>query len=69
MRHSNPATTEIYLHNNTDRQQAELAQRLYDFYHSTDEKNKSQTEIGNLLQTMTTEQLEQIVKFMKTLEE
>lgn len=34
MRHANPATTEIYLHNNTDAQEAEIARRLYDYYHS-----------------------------------
>lgn len=33
MRHSNPSTTEIYLHNDTGRQEAELAQQLYNFYH------------------------------------
>lgn len=34
MRHSNPATTEIYLHNNTERQEAALAAQLYAYYHS-----------------------------------
>lgn len=34
MRHSNPATTEIYLHNDTERQEASIAQQLYDLYHS-----------------------------------
>lgn len=34
MRHSNPATTEIYLHTNTEKQDAEIAQRLYNLYHS-----------------------------------
>lgn len=33
MRHSNPATTEIYLHNNTERQEATIAQQLYNLYH------------------------------------
>lgn len=33
MRHSNPQTTEIYLHVETDQQDAEIAQRLYDLYH------------------------------------
>ncbi len=35
MRHSNPATTEIYLHNDTDRQEAQIARQLYDYYHGT----------------------------------
>ena len=35
MRHSNPATTEIYLHNDTERQEATIAQQLYNLYHGT----------------------------------
>ena len=35
MRHSNPATTELYLHNDADqRQEAQTAQRLYDLFHT-----------------------------------
>lgn len=34
MRHASPATTEIYLHRNTEQQEAEIAQRLYNRYHS-----------------------------------
>lgn len=34
MRHQNPATTEIYLHNDTERQEEDIAQRLFAFYHS-----------------------------------
>lgn len=34
MRHSNPATTEIYLHNDTEKQEAGIAQRLYNLYHT-----------------------------------
>lgn len=34
MRHVNPATTEIYLHNNTQAQETEIAQQLYNYYHS-----------------------------------
>ena len=39
MRHSNPATTEIYLHNDTERQEAAIAQQLYDFYHNRQQVN------------------------------
>lgn len=35
MRHANPATTEIYLHNDTERQEAETARELYRLYHAT----------------------------------
>lgn len=33
MRHSNPSTTEIYLHINTEAQDAKIAQQLYNHYH------------------------------------
>jgi integrase/recombinase XerC len=34
MRHSNPGTTEIYLHNNTDKQESKLAIDLFNYYHA-----------------------------------
>ena len=34
MRHANPATTEIYLHNQTDDEQANLAASLFAYYHA-----------------------------------
>lgn len=34
MRHSNPATTEIYLHNNTEAQEAHVAQEVYNVFHA-----------------------------------
>lgn len=34
MRHQNPATTEIYLHCNNEREEKETASRLYALYHS-----------------------------------
>ena len=34
MRHSNPKTTEIYLHNDTEKHETQIAQQLYDFYHN-----------------------------------
>lgn len=37
MRHSNPATTEIYLHNNTEMQEAGIAANLYEYYHTAKE--------------------------------
>ena len=33
MRHSNPATTEIYLHVNQEEEEQKIAQQLYDSYH------------------------------------
>lgn len=37
MRHSNPATTEIYLHNETENTEAGIAQQLYNLYHGRTE--------------------------------
>ncbi len=34
MRHTSPATTEIYLHNDTERQETEIAARVYNYYHN-----------------------------------
>lgn len=34
MRHSNPATTEIYLHNDTEKDEIHVAQQLYNAYHA-----------------------------------
>lgn len=34
MRHSDPKTTEIYLHNDTEKHETQIAQQLYDFYHN-----------------------------------
>ncbi len=34
MRHASPVTTEIYLHNETEKKDADIANRLYTYYHS-----------------------------------
>lgn len=59
MRHSNPATTEIYLHNDTEKQEAGIAQQLYNLYHgtgSTDHRAK----LEQLISRMNPAQLEQL---------
>lgn len=59
MRHTNPATTEIYLHNDTEKQEAQTAQDLYNLYHGitqTDERAK----LDSLLKRMTPAQLAQM---------
>ena len=60
MRHMNPATTEIYLHNDTEKQETETAQRLYDFYHGTTAEDSGKSKLENLLQSMSAAQLEQL---------
>lgn len=59
MRHANPATTEIYLHNDTEKQETQTAQDLYNLYHGiTGGDDRAQLE--TLLQRMTPAQLAQI---------
>lgn len=61
MRHSNPATTEIYLHNDTEKQEAGIAQRLYDLYHGTDAAQEdSRAQLQTVITTMTPAQLAQL---------
>ena len=41
MRHSNPATTEIYLHVESEQQDAGIAARLYDYFHTAEARPAS----------------------------
>ena len=58
MRHSNPATTEIYLHNDTEKAEAGIAQQLYNHYHGTGTDNR--TKLEQLISRLTPEKLEQL---------
>ena len=60
MRHANPATTEIYLHNDTEKQEAETAQQLYNLYHGVTDQGHHRANLETILQRMTPAQLEQI---------
>lgn len=60
MRHANPATTEIYLHNDTTRQEAETARQLYNYYHGMTGQGDNRQRLDNILQGMTPAQLEQL---------
>lgn len=59
MRHSNPATTEIYLHNDTEKQETAIARQLYNFYHGRSETG-SRGRLETLLDAMTPAQIEQL---------
>ena len=59
MRHSNPATTEIYLHNETEQQEAQTAQQLYNLYHGNGGTDKRAT-LEQLISRLTPEKLEQL---------
>ena len=60
MRHSNPATTEIYLHNDTEKQEAGIAQDLYNLFHGTRSNDKRQ-QLEAIINRMNPAQLEQLV--------
>ena len=60
MRHANPATTEIYLHNDTEKQETDTAQQLYNFYHGVTDQNDNRQRLESILQAMTPAQLEQL---------
>lgn len=60
MRHSNPATTEIYLHNDTERQEADIAQTLYNRFHGKTAETDARQELESILQGMTPAQIKQI---------
>lgn len=59
MRHSNPATTEIYLHTDTEKQDANIAQQLYNHYHGT-EAATDRAKLEQIISRMTPQQLEKL---------
>lgn len=59
MRHSNPATTEIYLHNETEKQEAGIAQQLYNLFHGKTETD-SRAQLESLINRMTPAQVTQL---------
>lgn len=60
MRHASPTTTEIYLHRDTEQQEATIAQQLYNHYHGIHEEGDDAGQLAAILQTMTPAQLHQL---------
>lgn len=60
MRHTDPKTTEIYLHRDTETKDTDIAQQLYNHYHGIEGQQDSRAKLESILQTMTAAQLEQI---------
>ena len=60
MRHSNPATTEIYLDNQKTAQDAEIAKRLYAHYHGQDSTRTAEQTIQDAMRRMNPAQLQQL---------
>lgn len=56
MRHSDPATTEIYLHNDTEKAEAGIAQQLYNLYHGRQE----QAALADILTRLNPQQIAQL---------
>lgn len=67
MRHSSPATTEIYLHIDTEQKEWEIAQRLYNHYHGIDNAADSREQLQETIQKMSKEQLEQLAAIAKAI--
>ena len=67
MRHSNPATTEIYLHVDTERQESDIAQRLYNLYHGIDTQSDSSRQLQEAMRAMNPQQLEQLAAIAKAM--
>ena len=59
MRHASPVTTEIYLHIDTEKQEAQAAQDLYNLYHGIT-GGDDRAQIETILQRMTPAQLSQL---------
>lgn len=67
MRHASPATTEIYLHVDTEQQEAEIAQRLYNKYHNATDPKDSKAELAAIINNMTAEQLQHLATIAEEL--
>lgn len=66
MRHSNPATTEIYLHTDTEKAESGIVQQLYNLYHgnaASDPRERLEA-VLNRLNPSQLEQLEKIAQAM-----
>lgn len=66
MRHSNPATTEIYLHNDTEQAEAGIAKQLYDLYHGH-EQTGSREKLVQIMDRLTPQQLDRLASIAEAL--
>ncbi|MCR4745530.1 MAG: tyrosine-type recombinase/integrase [Lachnospiraceae bacterium] len=65
MRHANPTTTAIYLHNATDEVQGDIADRLYRHYHSGFDRNSK--DLSNIILRMNPAQITQLTNIAAAL--
>lgn len=68
MRHSNPATTEIYLHVDTEKADIKIAQQLYNAYHNIEQPEQSlKNKIENSIAELDSAQLKQLAAILDTM--
>lgn len=60
MRHASPKTTEIYIHADTEKAEAETAQQLYNLYHGRSDDTGSRARLEGLLDRLTPAKIEQL---------
>lgn len=65
MRHQSPVTTEIYLHTDTETQDAVTAQRLYNLYHGKQEDSREALDLATA--ALNPEQLRQLTEIAKAM--
>lgn len=62
MRHASPATTEIYLHNDTTRKEANIAEKLYKYYQGTTEPATTENGLQAILEGLSEGQRKELAK-------
>jgi len=64
MRHASPSTTEIYLHDEEAEREAETAEKLFNFYHSSKQESEN---LEELMKKLSGEKIEQLYKIALTM--
>lgn len=67
MRHASPTTTEIYLHRDTEKQEAEIAQQLYNMYHGKAEADDDRAQLETIIDRMSAQQLQQLASIAQSI--
>lgn len=67
MRHASPTTTEIYLHRDTEKQEAEIAQQLYNKYHGMTEADDDRAQLETIIDRMSAQQLQQLASIAQSI--
>ncbi len=61
MRHTDPKTTELYTHRKMEGVQAEVARKIYDFYHKDTDSVSPRQKLEQLLDRLTPSQIERLI--------